>query len=364
MAYKISSAGVFHFLAAIPGTTYGALLQAYDGTFYGVTEFDGTNSAGTVYKITGKTYKILHNFDMTTGSYPVGGLAQGSDGNFYGTTTAGGTTNAGVLYRITPTGTYTDLINFDGVHPAAGYQSFAGLISGSDGNLYGVTIWGGQNGNGVVFSLTTGGGYTPIYSFDAPTGVGAYTTPIEHTSGEIFGMTKRGGAAGGGVIYGFSDELPRFAQLVNRAGHVGSTVDILGQGFSTASSVEFNGTPASFHVVSDTFLTATVPSGETGFVTVSTSGGTLTSNSIFKVAPKITAINPTSGKVNDSVVITGNGLIQTSSITVGKGKVTSYTVNSDAKVTFLVPATATTGKITVTTPGGSASSKSVFTVTQ
>jgi len=364
MSYKISAAGVFHVVGTIPTTTYGPLLQTNDGTFYGVTEFGGTNGAGTIYKITGATYKILHTFDMASGSYPIGGLVQGTDGNFYGTTTAGGSTNAGVIYRMTPTGTYSVVVNFDSVHPAGGFQAYAGLIAGSDGNLYGATIWGGQNGNGVIFRLTTGGAYTPLYSFHAPTGVGAYTTPILHTNGEIFGMTERGGAVGKGVIYSFADGIPRFVKFVNRVGAVGATVSILGAGFSTASSVTFNGTPASFHVISDSYMTATVPSGETGLISVTTSAGTLFSSSIFKVAPKITAISPVSGKVNSSVVITGTGLIQASAIKVGKGKVTSYTVNSDKQLTITVPATATTGKITVTTPGGSAASSAVFTVTQ
>jgi uncharacterized repeat protein (TIGR03803 family) len=363
MSYKISPAGVFHVIGTIPGTTYGPLLQANDGSFYGVTEFDGTNSAGTVYKITGKTYKILHSFDTATGSYPVGGLVQGADGNFYGTTTAGGTTNAGVLYRITPTGTYTVLVNFDGVHPGAGYQTYAGLIAGSDGNLYGATIWGGQFGYGVIFSLTTGGGYTPLYSFSAPLGDGAYTTPVLHTNGEIFGMTARGGAAGKGVIYSFSDGLPPFAKPVNRSGPVGATVNILGTGLALTTGVKIGGTPASFHVVSDSYLTAKVPAGTTGPVTVTTSAATLQSGRIFKVTPKITGINPTNGKVNDSVVISGTGLVQTTAITVGKGKVTSFTRNSDTQLILTVPATATTGKITVTTPGGTAASAAIFTVT-
>jgi hypothetical protein len=175
-------------------------------------------------------------------------------------------------------------------------------------------------------------------------------------------MTERGGAALKGVIYSFGDGLPQFAQLVKRAGPVGSTVGILGNGFATASSVTFNGSPASFHVVSNTFMTASVPAGETGYITVTTSTGTRQSNSIFKVTPKVTALTPGSGKANDTVIVTGTGLIQTEAITVGKGKVTNYTVNSDAQLTITVPATATTGKISVTTPGGKASSSVIFTV--
>jgi len=50
--------------------------------------------------------------------------------------------------------------------------------------------------------------------------------------------------------------------------------------------VSLNGIPASFKVVSDTLLEATVPNaGTTGYVTVSTPSGTLTSNVPFHVIP-------------------------------------------------------------------------------
>ena len=87
------------------------------------------------------------------------------------------------------------------------------------------------------------------------------------------------------------------------------------------------------------------------------------SNKIFKVTPKLTSFSPTTGKVGDSIVLTGTGLIQASNLTVGGVKVTSYTVSSDSKVTIRVPSLAKTGKIAVTTPGGNATSTHTFTVT-
>jgi len=42
---------------------------------------------------------------------------------------------------------------------------------------------------------------------------------------------------------------------------------------------------------------------------------------------------------------------------------TNYTVNSGTGITATVPTGAVTGKITVKTPGGSAASKAIFTVT-
>jgi uncharacterized repeat protein (TIGR03803 family) len=362
-AFKISAKGVFKVIKTIPTVSYGPLLQARDGYFYGVTQFGGTFSAGTVYKVAGEKVTTLYNFDGTHGSYPIGGLVQGSDGYLYGTTTAGGTTNAGVIYKITTAGSLTVLVNFDNVHTLAGYQSYAGLVAGSDGNLYGATIWGGTFGDGTIFQMTDEGGYTVLYNFDAPHGDGAYSTPFQHTSGKIFGMTERGGTPGKGGIYSLDDGVAPFASLVVTLGPVGKTVGILGQGFSGASSVKFNGTAASFKVVSDTYLTTKVPSGETGIVTLTTSSGTLLSKQIFKVTPHITSVTPASGKVGDAVTLAGTGLIQAATITVGGVKVDAFTVSSDKQVTFIVPTGAKTGKVVLTTPGGEATSSAVFTFT-
>ncbi len=364
IAFKVSATGVFTRIATTASESFGPLLLATNGSYYGVTEFAGTNTLGTIYKVTGNTSTTLFNFDGPRGEFPIGGLVQGADGNLYGTTTAGGSANDGVIFRISPTGSYTVVFNFDHVNQLGlGYQAYAGLIAGNDGNLYGTTIWGGTNGDGVIFQLTTSGAYTVLYNFDGTHGTGTYATPMEHTSGEIYGLTKRGGALGDGVVYGFGANLPAFISLTSPSGAVGSTVGILGKGFSTASSVLFHGTPASFHVASNTYMTATVPSGETGFVTVTTGSGTFTSNKIFKVRPKIISFSPTSGKVGDPIVLTGAGLVQTIKITVGGVGVTSYMVNSDSQVTFAVPTGAKTGKIAITTPGGNATSSATFTVT-
>ena len=76
------------------------------------------------------------------------------------------------------------------------------------------------------------------------------------------------------------------AQLERYSGNVGQTGGILGQGFTGATSVELNGTPAQFTVVSDTFIRATVPPGaQSGYVTVTTPTGTLNSDKPFQLIP-------------------------------------------------------------------------------
>ena len=118
-------------------------------------------------------------------------------------------------------------------------------------------------------------------------------------------------------------------------------------------------------MLSNTYLTATVPDGATtGLITVTTPSATLTSNKQFQVTPQITSISPTSGPAGTSVVITGVSLSQTSKITFNSELATDFTVNSDTQVTVTVPAGATTAKIGVTTTGAPVYSPSAFTVTQ
>src|SRR5581483_9520809 len=143
IVYKITPAGVLTRIATTPAESYGPLALSRTGAYYGTAEFAGASQNGSIYRVTGSTSTILYSFDGPHGQFPIGGVVEGSDGNLYGTTSSGGTENAGVIFKITPSGTYSVLYNFSSKNDVTGYQAFAGLISGSDGNLYGATIWGG-----------------------------------------------------------------------------------------------------------------------------------------------------------------------------------------------------------------------------
>jgi uncharacterized protein (TIGR03437 family) len=74
---------------------------------------------------------------------------------------------------------------------------------------------------------------------------------------------------------------------VQEAGAVGASVIILGNGLTGATRVTFNGTAATFSVVSDTEITTTVPAGATtgSIQVVTASSSTLSSNAAFVVLP-------------------------------------------------------------------------------
>jgi uncharacterized repeat protein (TIGR03803 family) len=221
---------------------------------------------------------------------------------------------------------------------------------------------GGGNGDGTVFKITTSGTLTTLHSFDATDGAGPYAGLVQATNGDFYGTTFEGGSDFG-TVFSLSMGLKAFLEIQSTSGKEGAKVGILGQGFSSSSVVKFGGTKATTIVLSGTtYITATVPAGAlTGSVTVTTGTTTLTSPKIFKVLPTLTSFSPTSGPVGTSVTITGTGLTQTTKVTFA-GKSATFTVISDTEVTADVPATAVTGKVTITTKGGSATGTTSFTV--
>jgi uncharacterized repeat protein (TIGR03803 family) len=281
------------------------VIQATDGNFYGTTGSGGAycnadvSGCGTVFRIT-RSGKLttLHSFCSTSlcrdGAGPEAPLIQAADGNFYGTTTGGGqnlcsakgdAVPCGTIFKITAAGAFTLLHRLDGTN---GYYPF-GLIQASDLNLYGTTWRGGpqecnplgqKGGCGNVFKITADNGLITVHNFctaNCHDGAFPEASLLQATSGDLYGTTES-------TVFRLSGGLSPFVAFVQSFGRVGQTGGILGQGFTGTTGVFLNGTPASFTVVSDTYIKATVPVGATsGFVTVDTPSRTLTSNVPFRM---------------------------------------------------------------------------------
>jgi uncharacterized repeat protein (TIGR03803 family) len=402
------------------------LVQATDGNFYGTTWSGGANkcpegfSCGTVFKITPSgTLTRLHSFDGTDGAHPTAGLVQANgdlygttyqtvtggtifritpggvlttlytfcdgpccscptnanqlihaaDGNFYGTTINGGDNSIpyGTVFRMTPSGVLTTLHSFDFTD---GANPYGALVQATDGNFYGTT-YAGANGPGTVFEITLNGTLKTLYSFCAETNSNGYCPDgadlaaglIQATNGTFYGTTRFGGPDNDGTLFSLSVGLKPFVETQSTSGKEGAKIGILGQGFKSSSVVKFGGTKATtIRFSGTTFITATVPAGAlTGAVTVTTGTTTLTSSKTFDVLPTITSFTPESGPAGTSVTIKGTGLKQTTKVTF-EGKSGTFTAISDTEVKADVPAGAATGKIAVTTKGGSATSATSFTV--
>ncbi len=372
-AYSITSTGAFKTINStsdvrIATCSYAPLILGNDGNLYGTTTSGGVTETGTVFRMSpAGVLKTIFTGDSTNGTNLAAPVVQGNDGFLYGAAVAGGPGSFGVLFKLSTAGKYTilhsfglDLIN-DGMYP------YSGLVAASDGKFYGATSAGSGSGsvpNGNLFSVTSSGTYNLLYAFDFSHGYLDQATAMQHTNGKIYGVAEGGGQPNGGVLYSLDNGAPAFVCLTTRWGSAGQTVQILGQGFTGATAVKFGSGSASFAVVSDGYMTAVVPSGgTTGFVTVTTPAGTLTSNQKFDVVPVVSGISPVSGPVGSQVTITGTGLTGATQVTFGGVKATVFTVNSGTMITASVPVGAVSGKIAVKTAGGSAASKSVFTVT-
>jgi uncharacterized repeat protein (TIGR03803 family) len=223
----------------------------------------------------------LHAFDSTDGSLPFAALIQATDGDFYGTTDQSGPHNEGTVFRITPEGSLTTLHAFDFTD---GEFPLAPLVQGTDGKFYGTTITGGAYDHGTVFKITPTGKLTTLHSFDGSDGDAPFGGLVQDTNGKFYGTTDGGGTNGYGTVFDLAVGLGPFVKTLLRSGRTGAIISILGTNLNGATAVSFNGSPATFTVISPSLIRATVPAGATtGPVMVTTPTGTLTSNVSFRV---------------------------------------------------------------------------------
>jgi uncharacterized repeat protein (TIGR03803 family) len=422
-------------------------IEGIDGNYYGTTSGGGLSAAGTVYKVTAAgSLTTIFQFDETNGYNPEGPLVQAADGNFYGTTNLGNE-NCGfdnicaTVFKLTPSGDFTQLHSFpfnpffnsiyatglsignDGYLYGAVVQSgtghgevfkintsgttfkdlhdftgetdganpYAGLLLANNGNFYGVAAADGADGFGVVYETSSAGKFSAVAAFDGTDGAYPSTPLIQNTNGTIYGDANQGGeVTNTGTFFKITgiSGLESFVSLLPASGKVGTKIGILGQGFQGTTKVSFNGVATTFKVVSENYLTATVPNRATsGTVTVTTPSGVLKSNKKFSVTksadvsdaagegpgsdskwrpPQIGTFNPASGVAGTVVQITGTDLTQTYWLKFNGVPSNGIKVYSNTLVTATVPAGATTGPISITwtSPGGyTASTSTSFTVT-
>lgn len=310
IVFKLTRAGAFTKLydfCSQPNCTDGfgtsGLVQATytDGNFYGTTEFGSSGDVGngTVFRITsGGTLSTLYDFCLVPGcpdgGLPGGPLVQGTDGNLYGTSHgAGGEFGSGTIFYVVPT---TGAVDNFYIFCVQGSNCGIGpafpdpwLVQSSDGNLYGTTSQGGTEYQGVIFKIAPHvGSISVLHNFCSQKLCADGQAPegglMQASGGNLFGATYGRRVEMDGTIFRLSLGIGPFVETIPSWGNTGAAVKILGTNLTSASSVSFNGTPATFKVVSGSEITTTVPDGATtGNVTVTTPKGTLISNNVFQI---------------------------------------------------------------------------------
>ncbi len=297
--FKITPQGILTTLHSFYGPVDGneptaRLIEGSDGNFYGTTLFGYGTDVGGIFKISPEgTLTSLYAWPCNgnkclDGSYSTGGLIQAPNGDFYGTTEEGGTDNYGVIFKMTPEGALTPMFNFDSVD-GSDPNAYGPLLLATDKTFYGTTAEGGAYRYGTIFKITSAGKITTLYNFCSQPNCSDGAAPIggliQATDGNFYGTTDSGGVnPNSGTFFSLTSSLGPFVETLLTSGTVGDKVLILGSDLASTSAVSFDGTPATFTILSNTALKTTVPAGaSTGFVNVVTADGTLTSNKAFRV---------------------------------------------------------------------------------
>jgi hypothetical protein len=258
----------------------------------------------------------------------------GQDGNFYGLWITSQTV-AGI-YRITPTGSFSWVVpsfptNTD-VPP--------GLVQANNGNLYGTTLAGGPGGS--IYEATLDGKMRTIYQFPKPE-FGLPNWMIAASDGNLYGTAEGEYAAG---YHGYSSIFrinPNTAQ------------------FETVYAMK---DPRQAE------CPCQLTQGSDGKIYgIAYNGGTYGAGTVFALdaglpppKPYVGLFNPAAARVGRNVLLWGSGLLGTTAVSFNGMPAAGFGVPSRQGIWVQVPAGATSGPVTVTTPNGTYTTSQGFTV--
>jgi uncharacterized repeat protein (TIGR03803 family) len=195
------------------GGSAGRLLFDSQGDIYGVATSGGAHGSGTAYQLSSVQQgrwrlKTLYAFKgQPDAGFPYGGLISDSAGNLYGTTYYDGKNDIGAIYELSQVdGKWQERVlhNFKG--GLDGKRSISTMVSDATGNLYGTTIDGGSACDcGTIFKLAAGERkYSVVYRFKgAPDGAYLYAGMVPGSAGRFYGITLQGGSAHIGALFKF-----------------------------------------------------------------------------------------------------------------------------------------------------------------
>jgi uncharacterized repeat protein (TIGR03803 family) len=239
--FKVTTNGQEKVLHAFQGgidgeSPSGNLVVDSAGNIFGTTLQGGTGTWGTVFKIHGTRENVLYSFTGgADGKYP-GGLTIDASGNLYGTAVWGGANmcngvGCGVVYKVSSTGGFTVLHSFSGTDGAFPTGS---LAKDKAGNLYGAAAGGGNDcegsGCGTIFKLSTKGKLTTLHKFSGTDGLSPNGGLVRDAAGNIYGTTFLGGGTdcgsfGCGVVFKL-DKTGKLTVLHSFTGADGSSPSV------------------------------------------------------------------------------------------------------------------------------------------
>jgi uncharacterized repeat protein (TIGR03803 family) len=202
-----------------------------------------------------ETISIPLATDGSQGGNPYDNLIQASDGNLYGAAECGGTVASGLsqcdgnlnssaggaIFSITPAGVYSIAHSFSGSDGAVPDS----LIELPDGNLYGITVWGGANGYGTLYKMAPGGsGFTIVYSFtNGSDGANPIGRIVYGSDGYIYGTTTQfANGTESGTLWRFKVNGATFSTIFHFSGDNETTLGTKPYGGVTKVGTKLYGT--------------------------------------------------------------------------------------------------------------------------
>jgi hypothetical protein len=263
------------------------------------------------------------------------------------TATVPAAATSGTIAVTAPGGPYTSSNPF-GVTPTLKTFSPMGGLVGTIVDIKGTGFAGASD---VTFGGVDAG---------APTIVSPTEITVAVPGGAVAGPIQVAVGGGGTVTSGLVCAVVFVTDFNPHSGPAGATVTITGS-FARVKQVLFGNGKAHFDVLSPTSISAVVPARATiGTVEVVTAYGTATSAATFTIAPTIVGFSPSKGVVGATVTINGSGLDGATAVSFN-GTSAAITLDSPTKIKVTVPPGVTMGPISVTTPGGTASTTGPFT---
>lgn len=323
-----------------------------------ITSFSPTSGgAGSQVSIIGNNFIFGHttvtfsgvaapvNGTVTSGSVVVATVPSGAvTGPLTVTTTAGSAASTSNFFASS-----TPLItSFD---PVAG-------LPGTNVTIYGGNFFG-----------------TPTVKFNGSSGTAASSVSVTSTA-ELIATIPNGAPTGPIYVstsYGsvtsssnfFTGTGPIVTSFGPTIGRYGTIVTNYGYNLSTVTTATVNGGRQAITGYGAGYLEIEItnPSG-TGPITLTSSTGSFTTSSNFSSAtgPVIGGFSPTIGGPGIYVVLSGVGFTGATSVKFN-GASATFTVTSDSEIVATVPASVSTGAISVSSSAGSFTTSSNFTAT-
>lgn len=185
----------------------GSLLLAGNGLLYGLTSTGGAGNRGIIfsYNIGTGAYRNIHDFGYgTDGQTPHGTLIQSGNGLLYGMTEAGGSNSAGTIFTYNPYNDSVTVVYNWGSVVQQGSLPFGSLVEAYDSVMYGLSLRGGYHGSGTLFDFNTiENTDTVLYSFGGDTDSQNPYGSVVLSNGWIYGMSRYGGNNNTGTIFGY-----------------------------------------------------------------------------------------------------------------------------------------------------------------